>query len=290
MGIVLFLLLMSPLLIFDLRHNWMNAKAIYAFFTAKDPSVSINLVSSVLKIPEIFNQIVTSLLGGKNIIGGSVISIIFAVILVTLLIYIIRVGIKNLSKINSAYYLLFSWIGFGLLGLGLYNKDIYDHYFGFLFIIPFIFAGIIISWLISRGKLLKILGFGLLIYLIVISLIANPLLKDPNRLLQRSIDVSKVIEQNSNKMPFNLAVIADNNYEAGYEYFLLKDNYPVVGIDPQIPATITNQLFAVCELIPNSKCDPTHNPKAQVASFGWSKIENNWEVDGAIVYKLLHAR
>ena len=289
-GIVLFLLLMSPLLIFDLRHNWMNTKAFYAFFTAKDPSVSINLVSSVLKIPEIFNQIITSLLGGKNIIGGLVISVFFAVTLVTLLIYMIRVRNKNLFKINFAYYLLFSWIGFGLLGLGLYSKEIYDHYFGFLFTVPFIIAGIIISWLISRGKLFKILGFGLLIYLIVISLTANPLLKEPNRLLQRSIDVSKVIEKNNDQKPFNLAVIADNNYEAGYEYFLLKDNYPVIEIDPQISATITNQLFAVCELIPNSKCDPTHNPKAQVASFGWSKIEDSWEVDGAIVYKLLHAR
>jgi hypothetical protein len=99
-----------------------------------------------------------------------------------------------------------------------------------------------------------------------------------------------VIEQNSDKASFNLAVIADTNYEDGYKYFLLNDNYPVVDIDAQKPDTVTNQLFVICELIPNSKCDPTHNPKAQVASFGWSKIYNSWNIDGVIIYRLVHTK
>ena len=140
------------------------------------------------------------------------------------------------------------------------------------------------------GKILKLLGAIAILYLVAINLLASPLRKEPNKLLQRSIDVSKVIEKESEDKPFNLAVIADNNYEAGYEYFLLKDNYPVVEIDSQKPDTITSQLLAVCELIPNSKCDPTHNPKAQVANFGWSKIEGSWNVDGVIVYKLVHSK
>lgn len=289
-SLLIFLGLMSPLLIFDIRHNWMNSRALYLFLTAKDPAVSVNLGNLLIKIPEIFNQITTSLLGAKNITEGFLISIIIGVAFATLLIRINRVNIKNLVKSNPAYYLLISWIGFGLIGLGLYRKEIYDHYFGFLFVVPFIFTGIFISWLLSRGKYVKIFGIGLLGCLIVINLMANPLLKDPNRLLQRSINVSKVIEKNSNGEKLNLAVIADTNYEAGYKYFLLKDNYPVIDIDAQIPGTITNQLFVVCELIPNSKCDPTHNAKAQVASFGWSKIVSSWEVDGAIVYRLVHSK
>jgi hypothetical protein len=281
---------MSPLLFFDIRHNWINTKAIFAFFTTKDPTVSINLWSSLLKFPGIFNQILTTLLGGKNITGGIIISALFVISLVTILIYINIVNKDKTHNINPGFYLLASWFGFGLIGLGLYRQSIYDHYFGFLFVVPFIFIGIIISKLMSGKIMFKVLGIGLLVYVAFINLINNPLLSQPNRLLQRSINVSKVIEQNSEKAPFNLAVIADNNYEAGYEYFLLKDNYPVVDIDAQIPGTITNQLFAVCELIPNSKCDPTHNPKEQVANFGWSKIEGSWDVDGAIVYKLVHSK
>lgn len=285
-----FLILMSPLLFFDIRHNWINSKALYAFLTSKDPTISFNLVNSILRIPKIFIQIVGALLGGGNAVFGIVTSIIFAVCLTAALIYAFRLQRNNLSKFHPAYYLIGSWAVFGLVGLGLYQKDIYNHYFGFLFVIPFVIIGVIISKLTSGKIISRVLEIGLLIYLTIISLINNPLLNEPNRLLRRSVNVSKVIEQNSGYTPFNLAVIADTNYEDGYKYFLLKDNYPVTDIDAQIPGTITNQLFAVCELIPNSKCDPTHNPKEQVANFGWSKIENSWEVDGAIVYKLVHTK
>jgi len=196
---------------------------------------------------------------------------------------------KKTFKIPGEYWLIFSWIGFGLVGFALYKQSIYDHYFGFMFPVPFLLIGALISAFMSGKKVLKWFGFALLAYLTAINLIANPLLKDPHRLLQGSIDASKTVEQNSGGKPFNLAVIADNNYEAGYEYFLLKDNYPVVEIDPQRPDTITDQLFVVCELLPSNKCDPTHNPKAQVANFGWSKIEGRWNVDATMVYKLVHS-
>ncbi len=197
---------------------------------------------------------------------------------------------KRNFKIKEEYWILISWLGVGLIGFGIYKQNIYDHYFGFLFAAPFLLIGIITSKLWSKGIIFKILASALLVYLVAVNIIASPLRKEPNKLLQRSIHVSKVIEENSGGEPLNLAVIADTNYEDGYKYFLLKDNYPVVSIDAQVPSSVAKQLFVVCELIPNSKCDPTHSPKAQVASFGWSKIDNSWEVDGAIVYRLVHSK
>ncbi|HUC94994.1 MAG TPA: glycosyltransferase family 39 protein [Candidatus Saccharimonadales bacterium] len=290
LGLLFFLGLMSPLLIFDLRHNWMNAEAFYAFFTARQPAISVNFLTAFLRFPALFNQIITTLLGGKNPYVGWVMSIFIIIGVIILFSYVVKNGKNNLKNMNPAIYILFSWIGFALIGLCLYTGSIYDHYSGFVFVVPFLLTGIFISRLLDKGRFLK--GFGIIITcsLVLINLSANPLLKDPNRLLQRSIDVSKVIEQNSDKASFNLAVIADTNYEDGYKYFLLNDNYPVVDIDAQKPDTVTNQLFVICELIPNSKCDPTHNPKAQVASFGWSKIYNSWNIDGVIIYRLVHTK
>ena len=53
--------------------------------------------------------------------------------------------------------------------------------------------------------------------------------------------------------------------------------------------TIVDNLIVICEM-PQEKCDPTHSPKAEVANFGWSKIENQWTVDGVIIYKLIHTQ
>jgi hypothetical protein len=46
-------------------------------------------------------------------------------------------------------------------------------------------------------------------------------------------------------------------------------------------------LYVVCEL-PREKCDPIHNPKTEIANFGWSEIEKEWNVEGVILFKLVH--
>jgi 4-amino-4-deoxy-L-arabinose transferase-like glycosyltransferase len=287
-GLMVFIILMSPLFIFDLRHNWLNARSMYAFLVTSSTNVSLNPWSAIPKLPSVLNLFSSSVVAAKDTIGALIAS-------VTLIVAIVWVFIANYRKnktfkVKGEYWLIFSWLGFGILGLALYRQSIFDHYFGFIFPVPFILIGVLISALLSHGKILKWLGVILLGYLTIINLINNPLLKSPHRLLQGAIDASKVIEQESGGKPFNLAVIADDNYEAGYEYFLLKDNYPVVEIDAQKSDTITNQLFVVCELLPSYKCDPTHNPKAQVASFGWSKIDGMWTVDATVVYKLIHSK
>ena len=71
-------------------------------------------------------------------------------------------------------------------------------------------------------------------------------------------------------------------------YWSLEDI--VVDIDAQkSDETIKDQLFVVCEL-PKEKCDPIHSPKAQVANFGWSKVEDEWELEGIVLFKLIHSQ
>jgi hypothetical protein len=148
--------------------------------------------------------------------------------------------------------------------------------------------GIFISKLMSRQIFTKIFGGAILTSLVVISLLGNPLTKEPNRLMKRSMDVSRLILDNTDGKPFNLAVIAERNYEDGYRYFLELWDGEVLHADRWDPETISNQLFVVCENEP-SKCDPTHSPKAEVANFGMSKIDEQWSVDGVIIYKLSHS-
>ena len=107
--------------------------------------------------------------------------------------------------------------------------------------------------------------------------------------MRRAENVSEKIINESKNEKFNIAVVADTNYEDGYQYFLEKENAKIIEIDAQILETVTNQLFVICEK-EKSKCDPTHSSKAEVANFGWSKIENEWEVDGVTIYKLIHVK
>lgn len=272
-AILLFALLMSPLVIFDFRHNFVNSHAIYKFFTVRQETVSIRPWNAVPKIPALLNQIDTSLMGGKSTAAGVIVSIVVVI-----------------AVIMTKNPLLFSWLLFALIGFGVYKQNIYDHYFGFIFAIPFLAVGAFVSRIIDKGKFWIFIGAGLVIFLTLVNLFQNPLRKEPNRLLGRAEDVADKILAEDGDKPFNLAVLAERNYEDGYQYFLELKGAKVLEIDAQrLDETVAKQLFVVCEL-PKEKCDPTHSPKAEVANYGWSKIETNWEVDGVIIYKLTHSQ
>jgi len=279
-GAAIFLFLMSPLVIFDVRHGWQNFGAIKTFFTVRQETVSLRPWSSLPKIPIISSKITERLVNGTYPKAGA----ITLALMVVLSIYSYR-------KSKKPYLLLISWIGFALIGFGLYKQEIYDHYYGFIFAAPYLFlAGIGSSVFEGKLKWLKY-GYGLVVLILVgQNLINNPLKYSPNQQMQRAQTVAAKITQETKGERFNLAVIAERNYEDGYQYFLERANQPVVEIDAQkADETITNQLFVVCEL-PKEKCSPTSNAKAQVANFGWSKIDGEWKVMGATLFKLVHTK
>jgi 4-amino-4-deoxy-L-arabinose transferase-like glycosyltransferase len=286
-GLLAFLFLMSPLVIFDARHGWRNVAALEKFFTERQTTVSIRPWTAIPKIPEIAQEISSRLMGGKNIpIGGWILPVIF----VFSFIYLITRKKSNNNE-ASAYSILLIWIFVAVIGFGIYKQEIYDHYYGFFFTAPFILVGGLLEDLLNGSKKFGKIAIWILVgALVYINILENPFKYTPNNQLKRSVEVANKIKEEYNNQPFNLAVIAERNYEDGYQYFLEKMKLPVVDIDAQKPEeTITNQLFAICEL-PKEKCDPTHSPKAEIANFGWSKIEKEWELAGVILYKLAHAR
>ena len=66
-------------------------------------------------------------------------------------------------------------------------------------------------------------------------------------------EISGFIAQESAGRPFNLALIAKRNYDAGYRYFLQLNRAPYFTIHQEL----TDQLFVVCE---EPVCEPIGNP------------------------------
>jgi hypothetical protein len=292
-GLIVFLFLMSPLVIFDARHGWNNFKAIKQFFSARTETVSVNPAQALPKTYPLAEQISSRLLGGRNSESGKII----VPVLVISVIGIFLIKRREKGKFVYSYNLLLAWIVVALIGLGLYKQQVYDHYFGFLFPAPFLLLGGVandfIDWVKDEKKTIqvisKIILFLALLVLVVLNVIDTPLKGTATNQLRRAIAVGQKIKAEYGNMDFNFAVIADRNYEDGYEYFLLLQKLPVVDIDAQKPETIKDQLFVVCEQ-PKETCSPTTNPKAQIANFGWSKIDKEWEVSGAVLYRLIHTK
>lgn len=278
-GLLLFLVLtVAPLVWFDLRHNFINYKAFHKFFTVRQTTVNLKVYKAIPNLWPLWQMMVTRLLAAREIIWGKWLAVLLIAGLV---------GQKKAWLKKLALQLIGVWILVGLVGMGVYKQHIYDHYFGFIFPAVFLLAGFLLQRLgQSRklGRLGMLWVLGIATWFNVKNL---PLKYPPNYQMKKVQEVDRKIVKESGGQPFNFGLIAKQNYEAGYEYFLEAWRAPLVHIDPQrADQTITNQLFVVCE---DEKCEPVGHEKAQIANFGWTKIGGEWEFPwGVRLFRLVH--
>lgn len=274
MAVLVFIISLLPQLLFDLKHDGQNIKALTTFFTQRENStggtINLKVYKALPVIPSLFNQINTDLLAGKNSVFGIIVSLV-------LFIGIIYLLIKHRNQ-KLIYSLL--WYLIGLVGLGLYKQHIYSHYFAFLFPVLFILMGYLLS------KIPKILSIPLLIFLSIFSLLQNPFRWAPNQQLKTTTEIVNLILTNSDNNSFNFSLLAKQNYDPPYRYLMAERKAPVKLLQDEI----TTQLFVVCEPHKDIDCNPINNPEWGIAAFGWAKIESQWEVNGIKIFKLLHTK
>lgn len=273
-AIASFLLLMLPLFLFDFKHNWMNFRAMSDLFGGQGGAVSANIFSGFAQVPGIyFNKLAGRYIAGGNLSVGVVLGLIVALPL--------AVALKQKLKKGPVLWIwiaLGSWLLVGLLGLSFYKQAIYDHYLGFMNPAPFILLGGSVYFLKAKWQ------FGAVVLLLIIlgtlNLQNNPLLQPPNSQLQRTQQIARFVIEQAKGESFNFALIAKNNYDAAYQYYLgLYGHKPKV-----VPLEVTSQLFVVCE---DEVCKPIGHPKYEIAGFGWALIDQQWNAFGLKIYRLV---
>jgi hypothetical protein len=278
---------MSPLVIFDARHGWMNYKSMFVFFTQRQTTVSARPWTSIPKLLPLFKQYITRIVAGKSEIFGKYLSYTIIAGVAYLLL-----NIKKFTKREkSALLIIFVWFAFAFVGLGVYKQHIYDHYFGFIYPAIYLLLAALFVLIEKNFKFKgKLTVFLLIAVITFFNFSDNPLKYNPNNQYRRAERISKKIIEVSNGEPFNFAVIAKTNYETGYSYFFdLWDSPKIDIIADRASETITEQLLVICELEEREKCNPETNERPELAHFGWRKIVASWEYDGVIIYKLIHA-
>lgn len=281
-GGLAFSLLMSPLVAFDARHGFRNFKAMQTFLGEGDGSFK-GIPEAISHASNVYTNMFVRLPGMRD--GG-----LGKVLAVGALVAVLFLALKRRINVYIRYVLL--WIFFGVVGLAFVEREIYDHYMGFLFPAPYMLLALIAGQLLTIKSNALYKGVSFLIFLgVVLCVLAgfsnSPLKDNPSRQLYRAkIVADKVLAEAGGKV-FNLAVLAETNYEDGYRYFLETGGATILHADIWDKATISDTLIVICER-PYEECHPTTNPKAEVANFGMSKIEAEWQVVGVNIFKLSH--
>lgn len=274
----LFLFMISPLIVFDIKHNFVNYNAFTSvFFGSEGNTVKYDLFYSLSRLWGIFDySLITRYITGGNQLVSYIVVIGTVVPLLNAF-----VAYKKTKKLDYRYFILLTWLVVGLLGLSLIKREIYDHYIAFLNPVPYLLLGACISLIISKkSKIVAGVGMAIFVILVLLNMQQNPLRYPPNNQLQKTQDVASFIIEKAQGKPLNFALIAERNYDAGYQYFL-----ELYGHKPKmVPTEITDQLFVVCE---DAVCNPVGHAKYEIAAFGMAKIEESYEYQGLQIFKLV---
>lgn len=278
-AVLIFSILISPLVIFDFKHNFLNYRALTELFGGGE-AVGFNPLTTINRISYIYDyNLIGRYIAGENPILTTVLSIsIMLPLFVSFYLMIRR------KKINWPYFTLGVWLILGLMGLSLYKSQLYDHYLGFLNPVPFLLLGSIVALTNKlKGFEKKIIFASVLLvnaFLLIMFIQKSPLNSQPNYQLKRTQEIAKFVIEKSEGNPFNFALIAARNYDSAYQFYL-----DIYGFKPkQAYEEVTSQMFVVCE---DDVCDPTHNQKYEITSFGMSKVDWEEEYMGVRVYKLV---
>lgn len=275
-SVISFLVLMSPLVLYDLKHGLTNFHALKSILQGGTSGVDLNPSENLLRIFPIYSY---DLVGMYLAVKNTWASFLMSVIVLVPLIVALALKLKG-QTLRWPFLALAVWLILGLIGLSLYNQELPAHYLGFLSPVPFLLLGGFIYYLPQK---LKYPVVGLLALLLaLVNLPKNPLMYPPANQLERTRNIAQLIIKISDDKPFNFALMAERNYDAAYWFYLDLYNHP----PRKLPDEMTDQLLIVCE---EPVCLPAASSKYEIAAFGSSTEDAEYDLYGVKIFKLSHS-
>ncbi len=278
-----FLVGWSPFIFFELRHSFPNFRTLYQFLLYGDETglVVKNFAPTIADVGlRLFNRLVTN---NQLILAW--------LTLILSLSFFFSAWLKSKSsksKDFSTYSLLGLWLVIGIFLFGFYQKGIYDYYFGFMFPLPFLLTAFALEK-IAQKRFGSWLAGGLILWLVGVNFKGVPFRYPPNRQLDQTKQIARLILEKAEGNPFNFALITGQNSDHAYRYFLeIAGAKPVTIENPQVDPerkTVTDRLLVVCEV---ADCQPLGHPLWEIAGFGRAEIVEQGDVSVHKIYKLKH--
>jgi 4-amino-4-deoxy-L-arabinose transferase-like glycosyltransferase len=264
------LLGLAPFLLFELRHGFPNLKTIWHFLVGQGdrpvaPRSPIRLVGDANALGR---RLGTWFMGFQFEDTAQVlVSLATAFLFLSVLTVLVR------RRHDSRGLLALTvWWTVGFLGLSLYQGQIYDYYFAFLFpafaLVVGNFFGRLLSWFP-----VNLFALGGLAYLLGQMFSALPLRQAPNFQVEQTSSIARDLLNRAGGRAFNFALLSGGNSDHAYRYF-----FEVWGRAPvPLERKVTPQLMVVCE---ESNCPVLGSPLWEIAGFGRARITGVWQARG----------
>lgn len=163
-GIIIFILSLSPLILFDIKHSGLNSKALTSIVTEEESfdqestDIKHRAIEYLIDVHARSMHIMFEIAVGKNVPLNSAL----VVISLATLSYIVFKDRKKRTHILELLLLVF--LVTGILGTALYQHTIYDHYIAYLFPVSMLSMGVVAQYWYKKNLVFKIAVFAFIVY------------------------------------------------------------------------------------------------------------------------------
>lgn len=267
-----FLVISFPLILFDLKHDFINFRNLDSLFTQQNIVAGGSFITRLLETNQAFWN--TSL----QINLPAIPLFLMSLAIIGVLIYLFKQKkIHPLITINALNAFTFIYC-FSFLSSGRF-----PHYFGVAYLSMYAVMGYLASFLLKKPLTIIILSLLIGGFLISNASQYYFIMGPPSDQIKRAKHIANSIIPHMDNGSFNFATYPiEFTSEETYIYFLEVQGFHVAnrGI-----GEVTNQMFVLCDRGP---CDILNTKSWNIDMFGKAKIDTTWKIDGIRIFKLSH--
>ena len=271
-SLLTFLFFSSPLIIFDLKHNFLNVKNFIKVFTEQNVVAYSTPLSRLLTTNNAFFSHVFNL---------NLNTYVTFLIFLALVFYFYK---NNFFKGKLFLQLNFLNFFFYILSFSLLNSNRLAHYYtqiylSFFLVIACLFADF------AKVRLLKFIVFIFLLIYVFLNVPKYPFYhKEGNFQIWRAKMIAQSIIEKNPQSPYQVVPIPFTEMDGHIRYFLeIMDKRPLSEESSDQP----KELYILCY---EKECDALNHPQWQIAAFISKKVEKTWKIDRVKIYKLVHGK
>ena len=273
-AIAAFLLISSPLIIFDFKHDFLNTKNLISLFTQQNVVAGGSPLARLLETNHAFWTAIFQ----KSYAPQH--SIILSAIFIAILTFVwIKKG-KNLFILIHAIN-IFSFVYlFSIL-----SSARHPHYYGSIYLSFFVICAYLLGSIPKKAYSTALLGFIISLYIALNAKQFSFLTSQSNNQIVYAERIAKSIAPYIDKKPFNFATYPiEFTSEDTFLYFLEKQGLKAANREAK---EVTDQMYVLCDREP---CRILDSHSWNIEMFGEAKIDTMWEVSGVKIYRLIHEK
>ncbi len=266
-----FIFFSSPLILFDLKHQFINSKSLIALFQKERVVTDSSFTSRFQDTVSAFFQHIL------QIPISHVMGLFLLVSFIGMYLFLTRRHYKMFDLLHAGNIVCY------LLGFGLLQSYRHPHYYMNIYFSLFFIGGIIFYNLYNKNLVSKLLVTILLFsYIGINAKNYYYFTREPNNQVKHAQTVANFLAPKINNKPYNIATWPIDFTEDNYLYFL--ELRGLVPADRE-KVEVTDQMFVLCNTAP---CSIINSPSWNISMFGKAKVAEKWEIERIKIYKLVH--